>query len=165
MTTAIAPDLGHLAFLVHTTLGTGPRAELKRLDPQRAATWPAIFWRLYSEHIEPRLGSEATSEPVQRTWATVLGSLALLKTGDVHPGSALARVGYSELRLNRLLSARDERLLDEFRAAVRFLAAKKSAVDWPQFALLILHDPDSHTGDGVRRHLAGAYYRTLAAKD
>lgn len=163
MSNATIPDLDALARQVQH-LGTGPLARLRRLDPQRADTWPTDFWKLFSAHIEPLLGEEATTELVQRRWATILGAFAQVDPGGPHPGTALAQVGYSELRLNRLLSARDDRLLDEFRAAARFLAAKKMPVDVGQLARLVLYDPDSSAGDGVRRHLAGAYFRTLTAQ-
>jgi len=161
MNSATDVDLERLAFLVGETLGNGPRAELRRLDPFRAATWPAAFWRRFAEDIEPHLGAHI-DEAAQRAWAAVLAGMALLPHAPVHPGAALAREGYSEMRCNRLLSARDERQIDEFLTAVRFLAAKRGKADWTQLAQLVLLHPDSPQGDGLRRRFAGAYYRTLA---
>jgi hypothetical protein len=120
------------------------------------------FWRLWAEEIEPHLGSKI-HESEQRAWAAVLAGMAMLEHAPLHPGAALARARYSELRCNRLLSARGDRQVSEFLAAVRFLAAKRIAADWTQLALLVLHDPDDPLrGDAPRRHLAGTYYRTLA---
>lgn len=160
--TTTAPNLGRLAALVNT-LGNGPQAELRRLDPCRTATWPTAFYRLFTAEIEPHLRD--VGEDAQRAWAAILSGMATLPQGVQHPGTALALARYSELRLNRLLSARDGRLLDEFRAAVCFLAAKKTSADWPQFGQLALHDPDSPLGQRLRCTLATAYYRTLSAKD
>lgn len=157
----------NLAALAHEVahLGNGPQAELRRLDPRRADTWPAAFWKLFTRHIETA-GPTSPDEDQQRSWAAVLAGMALLDQAQIHPGIALAENQYSELRFNRLLSADGPRRINEFRAAVRFLAAKRqSGIDWTQFALLLIHPPESPDGDRTRRHLAGAYYRTLAQKD
>ncbi len=164
MSTALLPpglDPGHLAFHINTVLCNGPRAELRRLDPDRAATWPATFWKMWATRIEPFLG--ASPEEHQRTWAALCCGMAILDHSQMHPGTALAQASYSELRLNRLLSARDDHQIHEFLSAVRFLNAKKISADWNQLSQLIRHEPDSVAGDRCRRHIASAFYRTLAS--
>lgn len=162
-TTLLSPGLdpSHLAFHINTVLGNGPRAELRRLDPDRAATWPATFWKIWATMIEPFLG--ASPEAHQRTWAAICCGMAILDHSTLHPGTALAQATYSELRLNRLLSARDDQQIHEFLSAVRFLHAKKISTDWNQLSQLIRHEPDSEPGDRCRRQLASAFYRTLAS--
>lgn len=161
------------------TLGTGPLAELRRMDP---ALPPAHFWWL----LETTGGSDMAPERL-RLWAEVVRILALfIPRGDperrerparrVPLGEALADGGageawepeydgegrplpvFSEMRLTQLLVARDAQRRDALRRACAFIAPRlggEVAVQPGDVARALLC-PDQP------EILARPYYRRLA---
>jgi CRISPR system Cascade subunit CasB len=140
-------------------LGTGPLAELRRLDPAQPYT-PAL-WRVLTS-----LDLSARSEADERAWAVLLCAMALhlgAHRGDARLGLALADAGWSELRFVRLMRAQDEALERLILQMARFLASKHQPVNWTDVGgLLMLQDTD--TSERHRRRIARDYYRALYAK-
>lgn len=164
MSTATVSTLGTLiAGLAHTLEQSGPglSAELRRLDPGAADRWRSPgFYRLFTGVIAPEHG---WGDDHQRRWAMVLSGMARLPhRQDLRPGMLLAQTQYAERRFARLLSADENHLGDELRAAVAFLKARDGrGVDWLPLATLALSDPGSDPGDRCRRSLAEDYFRNL----
>lgn len=132
-------------------LTAGDLAALRRMDPRRPET---AFVKL----------ATLTELPDDDRWPAIVCGLAIL--GEQHRrdawfGSALAEAGFSELRLNRLLRADAERLLDELPAVARFLAAKSCAADWTGAAWLLLSAGRSND-EQSRRTVARQYFATQA---
>jgi CRISPR type I-E-associated protein CasB/Cse2 len=75
-------------------------------------------------------------------------------------GRTLAESGFHELRLRRLLRASGERLWDELRAAVQFLATKGVGIDWREAAELVRFDPahQPERSSSIRRRIARAFF-------
>lgn len=141
-------------------LDRGERAALKRTrDPAREAA----FWRVLIA-----LGLDQKPEGERLAWAEVMRAMSFL--ADFHEsgvplGRALGRPdpaheggGFTQLRFERLLSAQGERLHDEVRAAVRFLASKEARANVADLAALLLLDPDSDGGKKRRRQVARDYF-------
>ena len=98
----------------------------------------------------------------ERRWATILQAMAI-HAGAFRPaagfGQALASSDFSELRLQRLLRAEGNRLLDEARIVARFLAAKHQPINWIELADLVLNQR-SRRAESLRRKIARDYYST-----
>jgi CRISPR type I-E-associated protein CasB/Cse2 len=145
-----------------STMGTGPRAELRRLRADGDDRWrAATFYQLYAERIAPDYAGGAEHE---RAWAMILSGMARLDHRPGHrAGAVLAEHGFAPLRFVRLLDADADHLDAELRAVISFLAAKGAKVDWTGLADLVLsHASDRR--DAVRRRLAADFYRALATK-
>lgn len=164
MNTTSEPSLGRLiASVAHTLAESGPGlpAELRRLDPGAADRWRSPgFYRLFTGLIAPDHG---WGDDHQRRWAMVLSGMAHLPhRPGLRPGVLLAEKQYSERRLARLLSADEQHLGDELRAAVAFLKARDGrGVDWLVLSPLVLGKPDGPDYDRHRRELAEDYFRNL----
>jgi CRISPR system Cascade subunit CasB len=144
-------------------LGPGDLAQLRRLSAETPAQ-PA-FWRVLSEWIAP---DDGLPEEMENRWAVVLAVLARLAPIGHHPersfGEALARAGYSEMRLMRLLRAKPP-LLDELvRQACSYLAARAEPVNWVSIAAFVL-TTDEEKAESVRRRVAREYYFTLRREE
>lgn len=139
---------------------TGDRARLRRLHP--ASPDGSAFWRLLLEQVpdEERRGAESESR-----WAVLMQGMALMSGPVASPhrqgarlGAVLAELGYSELRLTRLLRAREPKdLAEHVPRLARFLAAKGSAIDWARFGLLILARSEE-SAENHRRAIARDYF-------
>lgn len=143
-------------------LGTGPRAELRRLRADADDRWRSpAFYRIYADTASP---SQAGASEHERRWAMILAGMARLdhRSGQ-NAGATLAEHGFAEKRFVRLLDADDDHLASDLRAAVSFLAAKGAYVNWADLADLVT-STGGERHDEVRRRLAAAYYRTLAKK-
>ena len=158
-TTGLASLIGRLAGRI-ANLGTGPRAELRRLRADAADRWrSAAFYRIYADCIAPE---HAGNDEHQRRWAMILAGLAHLDHhGGRNPGETMAENGFSERRLVRLLDADPDHLATDLRAAVAFLASKGASANWIDLADLVL-SCGGERHDAVRRRFAAAYYRTLS---
>jgi CRISPR type I-E-associated protein CasB/Cse2 len=157
----IAGDLGDA--------GAGDRAELRRLkpdDPGGPAFWRIVVTRLDPNHLPG--GSPAREDALHR-WAVILRAIAELD-GLHNPGrrlgAALAEIGVSELRLNKLLRASGEPLFDEVRTIAHQLATAAVPVDLTGIARLVLSDGQPHE-QIVRQTIANDYYAQIfrAAKE
>ena len=148
-------------------------AQLRRMAPDTPDA--AAFWRLMARH-----GPDDAAD-LERRWGLVMNGIALM-TGAGAPdpagrsahdrnfaiGRALFEGGepdrttafYSEMRLNRLLTARGPMLRSLLVRVFRMLAAAGQTFDWYQMADLILNDcRDEQRADRVRRRIAREYYR------
>ena len=152
----------------------GGFAGLRRMDPGNPDT--AVFWRLMA-------GEELLGNPVtERKWGLILHGIALMTrtaggddiasrsahNGNMPVGRALflggesqqATAFYSETRLNRLLTARDDMLNVLLARMFRMLAATGTSFDWREMATLILNDGfNEERAEEGRRRIARAYYR------
>jgi len=136
---------------------TGERAALKRMALDGPA--PLAFHRFMLRHVDPAWQAESwTSE-----WRALICALAIQRHGGFDParalGQALAEAGFSEYRLERLLSATGETLRSLALRAARQLAARAIAADWRQLAeLLFSRNPEIR--ESVNRRIARDYYQT-----
>ncbi len=137
------------AYLRH--LGPGPIAELRRNrgDPARL---PVFLKCCQSIRIDAS---------ASWAWALILAGMARLRHGTKPAaGSALAKAGLAETRLQRLLDADRAHIAAELRAVVAFLASKGQQCSWYDLGELVLsvagHDP---CHDQVRRKIAGDFFK------
>ena len=118
--------LKHLAYRIGSDrdaggIGNGERAELRRWH---GGTLPPAFWRFavvgeVAAAIDERVGNEKDRLAVERAFATIMKSMAIMgplaaSSGERMPlGAALGATRYSEDRFVRLLRARDDVLAAE----------------------------------------------------
>lgn len=171
------------------TFGTGPLADLRRLDPEGALAEPALH-RLLARHV-----SEAALKAAGlHAWALVIhaGALAAPKhlsykrfadepaDPDEKPafwaeqagraqerfGRALSEANYSERRLVNLLEAPPEDLRIALPRAVRFLVAKGQRLPVLAVADLVMSAGGAEDWThSVRHHIARGYYRAEAKSE
>lgn len=154
------PDtIGRLASLLGSPhFPAGDRASLRRWSPGQPV--PLAFYRLWLRHFE----DDPPHESRIGTWMGIVWGIATLGP-DSHSasrplGQALADAGFSEERLERLLSAPDEIRIDMFISAVRYLAAKDAQFDWTEAATFLL-TTDAGKRELINRRIAQQYYRHL----
>ncbi|HEY3354844.1 MAG TPA: type I-E CRISPR-associated protein Cse2/CasB [Polyangia bacterium] len=160
--------VGHLAHAIEHEISPGDVAELRRL--RRAEPGGAAFYKLMAGVVAPGghlpEGGAARDE-AERRWSTVMQALAQLR-GLHRPGSragaALATAELAELRLTRLLRARDEALDDAIRTTAHYLAARGEPVDAAALAALVLV-PDGPVAEALRRAIARDYYGRVARNE
>lgn len=142
-------------------LGTGARAELRRLDPRGALAQPALH-RLLARYV-PEL--PIGNDDVMRAWGLVVHALALAApdnlSGAEQLGRALQAAGWKEGRLVNLLDADLAGLPDHLPRAVRFLVTKGQRLKARDVAELVFSrlDDDEGQADRARRRIASDYYR------
>jgi CRISPR system Cascade subunit CasB len=161
--TSLASIVGRLAqVLASPHYPNGDRAALRRWAPGQPL--PLAFYRLWLRHMNQHLPAEAATQ----AWMLLAWSLATLGAEAHAPGrpwgQALAESGFSEGRLERLLSAPDDIRPDVFMAAVRFLAAKGERFDLTEAAFYLLTS-DAEKRETVHRRIAQAFYRHLPQND
>lgn len=139
----------------------GDRAALKRMAPDKPP--PLAFYRLVFRELA------GDWEGRQGACQALVSGMALL-SGRKNPhkreqplGEALAKLKYSEARLERLLAAEGDTLNTLLLRAARFLAAKNEAVDWTDCARLLLATKNGKDHEQIRREIASDYYRNLEA--
>lgn len=140
----------------------GDRAALRRWAPGQPV--PLAFYRLWLRHV----GGELPAEHQTDAWMLIAWVIAVLG-GEAHDpkrpwGQALAEAGYSEGRLERLLSAHDDLRADLFMQAVRFLAAKGERFNLVQGAEYLLTEEPTKR-ETLNRRIAQAFYRHLPEHD
>ena len=124
---------------------------------------PLAFYRLWLRH----LGAEPPGEPAASAWALIAWGLAT-SGGASHErsrplGRCLSEAGFSEARLERLLSASDDDMRKTLAASlVRFLAAKGAGFDWVQLAQLVLTQ-DAEARERLHQRIATDFYRQPTA--
>ncbi|MEJ5207097.1 type I-E CRISPR-associated protein Cse2/CasB [Denitratimonas sp. CY0512] len=140
----------------------GDRAALRRWSMNQPA--PLAFYRLWLRHANEELPPESRTE----AWLLLTWCMATLGHDTHTPtrriGQALAESGFSEGRLERLLSAPDAVRPELFMSAVRFLAAKGERFDLVEAARFLL-TTDGAQRDGINRRVAETFYRHLPNKD
>jgi CRISPR system Cascade subunit CasB len=143
----------------------GPRAQLRRATPDKP--WSATLWTLLAAEVPDEAWAldEATRAEEERAWAALLSAMAgssQLGIPAQEPlGETLAGANYSELRLNRLLRAHGQGLLDEVRLMAAYLESRGCAVRWSDVGSLLLRDAEMPSGEIVRRRIARSYYSAL----
>lgn len=147
-----------VARIGHDLFGTGPLAELRRLDLNQVAPGAPTLYRLLARYVPDGLlhGSG------MKEWTLLLHLLALAAPKQHHGGESLGRalfaVGYSEGRLTRLLEARAEEFPIILPRMVRFLVNKGERLNPFELARLVLQ-----RGAGPDRvRVARDYYRAEA---
>jgi CRISPR type I-E-associated protein CasB/Cse2 len=130
--------------------GTGPLAELRRLDPDGPLSEPALH-RLLTNVPESWLVGDGL-----RRWTLIVHAMAL--------GSALLASGFKEGRLVNLLDATSDELLTALPRAVRFLVTRGHSLNAFALADLVLSASrdDGGWSESVRRRIAQDYYRAEA---
>ncbi len=141
-----------------SSFGTGPLAELRRMDPKRGAHGTAALHRLLARYVPDWwLGDDNFVR-----WALLVHLLALAAPdqhrGGMPLGSALFSAGYSEGRLTRLLEASEDELDVVLPRMVRFLVAKGERLQPYEIARLVLR----RGNDADRLNIAREYYRAEA---
>lgn len=158
--------VGYAREMARADFGRGDLAGLRRMDLDGSR--PAVFWKLLAE--ENLLGY---SDPVENKWALILHGIALMtptNTGDglgrtAHDhatpvGRALHTIGYSEMRFNRLLTAREDMLRTLLARMFRMLAAEDMYFNWREMAQFILYEGhDEEAAEQSRRRIARDYFR------
>ncbi|MEO0812115.1 MAG: type I-E CRISPR-associated protein Cse2/CasB [Myxococcota bacterium] len=136
-------------------LPTGERAELRRQPGTSLA-----FYKLRS-----LLFSTVRRPETLAKWITLVQATAILNelySTEVSFGAGLARAGLSELRLTRLLRARDTFLHRQVIASARFLKAKGVSHDlWGIFDLVHKSEHGSQAAERARQRIAGDYFDEL----
>ena len=139
-------------------LEPGPAAALRRQPMDGSGS--AAFW-----HLLVKCGIEPPGKRMERRWATVIQSIAILtpkgrdNRRSAHDarnpmGSALKAAGISELRLARLLAARGQMRRDLVVRTCRRLAAKEAIrFDLGTLARFVLFEHESQA-----RWIARYYY-------
>ena len=153
----------------------GDMANLRRMNPN-SSDMPAAYWRLMT--AQNLLGSPL----VERKWALILHGIALMTptagddgggrtahNGYMSVGRALFLGGdssrrergyYSESRINRLLTAREDMLRTLLARMFRMLAAADQQFNWREMARFILNEGyDDQRFEMARRRIASEYYQ------
>ncbi len=151
----------------------GDLAALRRMSPG-SGRYAVAFWRLAARY--DLLGAPE----VERKWALIIHGIALMTptaapdraaSGAHDPqmsvGSALfgsdssnTSAFYSELRLNRLLTARGDVLHVLLERSFRMLASSGVAFDWREMARFVLLDGFEPAGaERARQRIARDYFR------
>lgn len=156
------------ADLAHQVVPPGDLGELRRARPGDLGG-PA-FWKLAVRHLEPAGLLPAPDAPwrddAERRWVVIVAGLvemAGLHRRGLSLGRVLAESEVSEARFLRLLRASDDALLGAVRAVSHQLASAGRAVDWGDFAQLVVSD-GKPWGDTVRRIIAEDFYRSPASR-
>jgi CRISPR system Cascade subunit CasB len=148
-----------LGRLAQDGFGTGPLAELRRLDPRHPeAAPPALHRQLVSLADERARGQDFGR------WALLVHLLALaapeLHRGGASLGKGLFDAGYSEGRLTRLLEAAEPEFSVLLPRMVRFLVARGERLSPFELADLVLRRDKERS----RLRIARDYYRAEARK-
>jgi CRISPR system Cascade subunit CasB len=134
--------------------GTGPLAELRRMDVRQPAAAPPALHRLLARLPEDR----AFGRQFDR-WALLVHLLALAAPeqhrGGQSLGQALFNAGYSEGRLTRLLDASESDFPVILPRMVRFLVAHGERLNPFELAHLVLRRDKTRE----RLRIARDYYR------
>jgi len=157
------------AELAAPSFPRGDLAALRRMNPDAPGRTPVLL-RMVARHASDRL--EYGADELVR-WALVLHGMALMAPGHHHRvqvpvGRSLFGPGreplYAESRLARLLSARGPAFRAQVPRLARQLKARDQALDWREFADLILAEGRDEAGaEQARERIAQAYYRAEAA--
>ena len=122
----VEPTLGQIigrieANLTPESLGTGPLAMLRRLDPAKASA-DAGLHRLLARHADSRVERDGVE-----AWTLIVHAMALAAPGGLRRGAGLGgplfEADFKEGRLTRLLESAPGDLAIAVPRAVRFLVA------------------------------------------
>lgn len=139
---------------------TGQRAALRRVVPGHPL--PLSFYG-FADGFLPEGWTHRKDD-----WATLVAGIAIMSPRSHDPraafGQALAAAGYSEVRLERLLQARDDTVRTLLLRAARLLAAKHMPCNWLECARLLL-TRDAERREDIRMEVARSFYGGLRAQD
>lgn len=145
--------------------GTGPMAELRRLDPAGPLSEPTL------QRLLARLPEQWLAGDGVRRWALLIHAMALAAPDNLRPdrrlGAALFEAGLKETRFVNLLDATGAELLDVAPRAVRFLVSKGGGLNAYGLADLIFSGASRRESwaDAVRQRIASDYFRAEARAD
>lgn len=155
---------GLRAMLEHAD--PGALARLRRMDPERP---PAEFFRFSVAVLDDLLPTtEARRRSQESRWAAIVKLMAIgLGTNPrgggllsaVPLGQSLAQAKIAEMRVLRLLDARDAQLMELARHVVHQLVSKGVSFRIDDFAHLLLSSGER--AESARREIARSYYRHL----
>lgn len=151
----LASSIARIAGLMSSNqFPTGERASLRRMAPGQIP--PLGFYRFAMRYLPE--GWERNLDE----WTVLVAGMAIMAPNAHDPrrgfGTALAISGYSEARLERLLSAEGETRRTLVLRAARFLAAKGVAFNWVDAAAFLLTRHDE-LREQIHRRIARDYYR------
>jgi len=160
---ALDSAVGVIAASIKQGLSPGDLSALRRVGRRNWGV-PA-YWRVVNNVLVPR--GLVVSERDEAHWAVVLSALALL--GGQHEygmsfGRALAVARVSDSRVERLLRAHGDALLDLVRPLAHQLASSGVRFNQVILADLIISDGTVRE-DKVRRSIARDFYWTKSATD
>ena len=153
----LGPRVGRFAAALGSEgVSNGERAMLKRWAPGQPI--PLAFYRLWLRFVSDELPDPETTP----AWMLVAWGVSLMGSQANRParafGRALAEAGVTYSRVERLLDAPPDVLLDLLTGAVRQLAAANEGFDWSEAAELLLARKAA-ARESIRRRIAVAYYR------
>lgn len=118
----------------------------------------AAFWTILNMAVDKDL---RRSEGWENAWAVIMKGMAMMAPSQHvfgRLGAILAKAGYSEMRLNRLLETDASLMADAIERMTRFLASKRLGFNWKDVAgLLFFREP---AVEKSRRAISRAYYAT-----
>ena len=151
------------------TLTKSDLTDLRRMSLDDPA--PATLLLMDNEGM---LAQWAQDEAIFHKWILILHGLALMTPrfsgnrslsahdGGTPVGKALFQAGYSETRLNRLLTAREETLHTLLSRMFRVMAAANQRFSWREMVRLIRSsDYDEIQAEQQRQRIASDYYRAM----
>jgi CRISPR system Cascade subunit CasB len=146
--------------LKQSAFPTGDHALLRRMSPLNPGRAVLPLYRLLHE-----AEIKSTEGEIGR-WALIVHCLALVR-GDhdytVRTGAALQEMGYSEARLNQLLAADFDLLVDLLPLLARRVASQRVSLNWLTLAELALWAGREETkADEARLRLARHYVQADA---
>lgn len=140
-------------------LDTGSMAALRRGDARTVLSQPA-FHRLTAGFEDHEFAGDGAER-----WATVAQGIALTGVPDGEreaAGATLARLGFSESRLSRLLSSRGSTFRNQVTLVARFARGRGTPLDWSDLGeLVLLEERVEDRADTLRLRLARDYYRAI----
>lgn len=149
-------------------LGTGERAALARMDPDRmrAHQVAALSRALIQAEMEP----ENWKPETWQRWALIAHGMALAGHDGKNPlGVQLSHADVAENRITKLLTARGDAFKQLIPPLLRLLASKEVAPNWRELGSLILNEskPDAKAqeqAEEIRMRVAGRYFSAQAKK-
>ena len=150
-----------IAKLSQENFGTGPLAELRRMDPRVAAPTTPPLHRLLARNVpEAWLGGDGLNR-----WALLIHLLALAAPSPLHNfialGEALFNAGYNDGRLTTLLEAQEKDFPVVLPRMVRFLVARGGNPHPYQLGRLVV----GGGREADRMAIARAFYRAESRSD
>jgi CRISPR system Cascade subunit CasB len=152
----VAPVEGAVAKLRH--MPPGDLSALRKMQPHDLHQ-PA-FWKLSTGVLQDAMPTDDRYRAErERQWAVILAVAASgLHSPNVRLGTAMARAGVAEVRLTRLLRARDAQLPDAVRTLTHQIVSAGVAFDLADLAWLVLSEGQADE-ERARQQIARDYYR------
>ncbi len=164
--TTLKHAVDYIAVCMSKSMSNGDLAELRRVNHQ--SPYSAALWRLMMaledkhEEVYRQTEQETDEQEAVTRWGVLLMGMAhnVGLHGGVPLGQALAQAGWSELRFERLMRARDVSLLALIGPMSKFLASKAQPANWDQVAGLLFYQ-EGERARQERHKIARAYFGAL----